>query len=155
VGGDAGACDIEEDEPVARPLPARPLGAGFILSLVVIVAACSSSGATTAPSAAPPTQAPASASAAPSTGGGGTAGSAVSIKDFSFVPGDLTAKVGQEITWTNNGQVAHAVSFNTGLLDSGSLSAGATFTHTFDAPGTFTYHCNFHSSMEATITITQ
>lgn len=147
---------------MARSLPWRPLGAGLILSLALIVAACSSSGATVAPSAAPSSQAPASApasgpasaSAAPSTGGG-TAGTAVSIKDFSFEPADLTAKVGQEITWTNTGNVAHTVSFNTGGVDSGSLSAGATFKHTFDTPGTFTYHCNFHSSMEATITITQ
>lgn len=139
---------------MARPLPARALGAGLILGLVLIVAACSSSGATIVPSAAPPTQAPASASVAPSAGGG-TAGTAVSIKDFSFEPADLTAKVGQEISWTNTGNVAHTVSFNTGSVDSGSLSAGATFKHTFDAPGTFTYHCNFHSSMEATITVTQ
>jgi plastocyanin len=139
---------------VNRSLSARPLYGGLILSLALIAAACSSGGATSAPSSAPTTAASTSASAAPS-GGGGTAAASVSIKDFSFAPADLTARVGQEITWTNTGNVSHTVTFDSGGADSGSLSAGATFSHTFDAPGTFTYHCSIHSSMQATITVTQ
>ena len=79
----------------------------------------------------------------------------MAIKDFSFDPASLTAKVGQEITWTNQGNAAHTVTFDTGGVDSGSLSAGATFKHTFDAAGTFTYHCKFHSSMQGTVTVSQ
>ena len=86
---------------------------------------------------------------------GGATGNAVSIEDFKFGPAALTAKVGQEITWTNKGGAPHTVSFNSGGVESGTLSAGATFKHTFDAPGTFDYHCNFHSSMTATVTVTQ
>jgi plastocyanin len=137
---------------VDRPLPSRLAGAGLVIAIAMLLAACSSSAATPTLTAAPPSAAPATSSAAPSSAG--TAGTAVSIKDFSFEPADLTAKVGQEITWTNTGNAAHTVSFNTGNVDSGSMSSGATFKHTFDTPGTYTYHCNFHSNMEATITIT-
>jgi len=135
-----------------RPLSSRLAGAGLVVAVAMLLAACSSSAATPTATTAPPSAAPTTAPAAPSSGG--TTGTAVSIKDFSFEPADLTAKVGQEITWTNTGNAAHTVSFNTGSVDSGSMSSGATFKHTFDTPGSYSYHCNFHSNMQGTITIT-
>ncbi|MDP9483715.1 MAG: cupredoxin domain-containing protein [Chloroflexota bacterium] len=129
--------------------------AGTALALTVALTACSSTASST-PTAAPaaPTAAPASVAASPA-GGGGATGTAVSIVDFAFDPKGLAAKTGQELTWTNTGSAAHTVTFDTGGVDSGSLSAGATFKHTFDAAGSFTYHCNFHSSMQGTVTVTQ
>lgn len=148
---------------MTRPIIRLLALVGAALALTLALAACSSSAATSAPTTAPataaPTTAPATAapttaSVAPSTaGGGGSAGATVSIKDFSFDPATLTAKVGQEITWTNTGSAAHTVTFDTGGVDSGSLSAGATFKHTFDAAGTLTYHCAIHSSMKGTVTV--
>jgi plastocyanin len=129
-------------------------GAGLVVVAAVIVAACSSSSATSAPTGAPAASTPASA-APPSAAPGGATGSAVSIKDFAFEPATITAKVGAEITWTNTGNAAHTVTFDSGGPDSGSLAAGATFKHAFDAAGTFTYHCNFHSSMQGTVTVSQ
>ena len=143
--------------------------AGAALVLTLALGACASATgtvgtATSAPTAAPPTSAPTTAasvapttaSVAPSpTGGGGSTGSAVTIQDFSFNPAGLTAKVGQEITWTNTGSAPHTVTFDTGGVDSGTLSPGSTFKHTFDATGTFTYHCAIHSAMQATITVGQ
>ncbi len=139
------------------------VGATFVLTIVL--GACASATGTISQSAVAPTAAPTTApttaasaeasvapSAMPSTAGGG-GGTAVTIKDFSFDPATLIAKVGQEVTWTNTGSAAHTVTFDTGGVDSGSLSAGGTFKHTFDAAGTFTYHCNFHSSMKGTVTV--
>ena len=40
-----------------------------------------------------------------------------------------------------------------GSLDSGDLALGATFSQTFDTPGTYTYHYAIHSSMTGTITV--
>jgi len=127
----------------------------LLLVVMLVVAACSSSAATTAPTTAPASQAAPSAAASPA-GGGGASGNAVSIIDFGFTPQSLTAKIGQEITWTNTGNAAHTVTFDSGGIDSsGTLAAGATFKHTFDAAGTFTYHCSIHSSMTGTITVSQ
>ena len=143
---------------MTRRMTSLATGLGLVLGAALIVAGCSSSAATGAPTSAP-TNAPAAstpASAAPpSAAPGGATASAVSIIDFGFEPATLTAKAGQEITWTNTGNAAHTVTFDSGGVDSGSLSAGATFKHTFDAAGTFTYHCNFHSSMKGTVTVTQ
>jgi plastocyanin len=132
-------------------------GLGLVLALAFIVAGCSSSAATAAPTNAPAatsSAAPASV-APPSTAPGGAGGTAVAVKDSSFDPGTISVKTGQAITWTNNGSASHTVTFDTGGVDSGTLKAGATFSHTFDAAGTFTYHCNFHSSMKGTVTVTQ
>lgn len=153
--------------PTIRPLAL----VGAALALTLVLAACASATgtvgtATSAPTAAPassaPTTAPTSApttapttaaSVAPTEDSGGTTGTAVSIKDFSFNPAASTAKVGQEVTWTNGGSAPHTVTFDTGGVDSGTLSAGSTFKHTFDAAGKFTYHCSIHSAMQATITV--
>jgi plastocyanin len=89
---------------------------------------------------------------APSVAGGST-GNAVTIADFSFTPDALTAKVGQEITWTNTGNLTHTVTFDKGGVNSGNIGGGGTFTHTFTAAGSFTYHCSIHAAMQATVTV--
>lgn len=130
---------------------------GLILAATLLLAACSSSGASSAPTTAPAASAPAPAAsasvAAPSPAGGGSTGDAVAIKDFSFGPVELTVKVGAKVTWTNQGNAAHTVTFDSGGVDSGSLQAGATFDHTFDTAGSFAYHCNFHSSMKGVVVV--
>lgn len=83
--------------------------------------------------------------------GGGTA---VSIVDFSFNPATLTVAKGATVTWTNTGSATHTVTADDGSFDSGNLSGGSNFSHTFSTAGTFTYHCAIHASMKATITVT-
>ena len=62
--------------------------------------------------------------------------------------------MGDTISWTNDeSSTAHTTTSDDGLWDSGSLSAGGTFEHTFDAAGTFDYICSIHPSMTATITV--
>ena len=38
-------------------------------------------------------------------------------------------------------------------VDSGSVAPSATFSHAFTQAGTFTYHCEIHKQMTATITV--
>jgi plastocyanin len=137
---------------LTRPMTSRATGLGLTLVVALFIAACSSSGSTSAPSVAP-ASAPASAAPASAEPGGAT-GSAVSIEDFKFNPATLTAKAGQEITWTNTGDASHTVTFDGGP-DSGTLTAGVTFKNAFAAAGTFNYKCNFHSQMTGTVTVTQ
>lgn len=74
--------------------------------------------------------------------------------DSSFENGvcETTITVGDTVVWDNVAGV-HTVTqcddtFTTcppaGGFDSGILTAGATFSHTFDQAGTFTYWCAFH-----------
>ena len=78
----------------------------------------------------------------------------VSAVDFKFVPKTITVSVGETVTWSNNGQSPHTVtgaSFN-----SGNLNPGQSFSHTFSAPGTFAYHCQYHvqQGMVGTVIVT-
>jgi plastocyanin len=138
---------------VIRPKTSLLAATGLLLAVSLVLGACGSGTATSAPTSAPTSAA--STSVEPSaSAAGGSGASAVAIADFSFSPAALTVKVGQEITWTNSGSASHTVTFDAGGVDSGTLKSGTTFKHAFDAAGTFTYHCNFHSSMKATITVT-
>lgn len=78
----------------------------------------------------------------------------IDIKGFSFSPATRTIKKGETITWTNQDSAAHTVSSISGTeLNSGTLSNGQTYSHTFNTAGTFEYRCNFHTSMKGTIIV--
>ncbi len=77
----------------------------------------------------------------------------VSIAGFAFVPADLTITAGSTVTWKNNDTVAHTATGDAGEFDSGNLANGASFAHTFNTKGTFTYHCAIHATMKATIVV--
>jgi len=78
---------------------------------------------------------------------------AVSIVDFAFQPNSSMVVAGGTVTWTNTGQAPHTVTADDGSFDSGTLSPGATFSQTFPTAGTFTYHCNIHPQMTATVIV--
>lgn len=89
-------------------------------------------------------------------GAGGAAAqesAAVSIVDFAFQPDSVEIATGGTVTWTNTGQAPHTVTADDGSFDSGTLSPGATFSQTFATAGTFTYHCNIHPQMTATVIV--
>jgi plastocyanin len=97
---------------------------------------------TTAAKAPAPTTAPA------------VAGAKVSVQDNTFKPETMKVKVGDTITWTNEGAVAHTVTATDGAdFDSGTLAPGKSFRFTPDQPGTISYVCNFHAGMQGTIEV--
>jgi plastocyanin len=78
----------------------------------------------------------------------------VTIANFAFDPATLTVKVGATVTWTNKDSSTHTVAWADGSPSSGSLtSGGATYSRTFDAPGTFTYTCGIHPDMKGAIVV--
>ena len=78
---------------------------------------------------------------------------AVDISGFAFGPAELQIAAGTTVTWTNQDAASHTVTADDGSFDSGNLTTGQTFSQTFDTPGTYTYHCNIHPSMTATIVV--
>jgi|GEM_PF-2040458 len=83
------------------------------------------------------------------------AGQAVTIANFAFSPAAVTVPVGATVTWTNQDPGSHTTTSDTGLWDSGGLNfnTGVSFSRTFNTPGTFGYHCSFHSFMTGAITV--
>jgi plastocyanin len=77
----------------------------------------------------------------------------VFIQNMAFVPNTITVTAGTTITWTNKDAIAHTVTSNTALFNSGSLATGKTFTYTFSAAGTYSYYCSIHPTMVASVTV--
>jgi plastocyanin len=124
-----------------------PFLAGLVVAASLVLAACggaASPAASAAPSAAPePSRAPASG---PTTGG-------VAVTIEGFILPEVTAAVGQEVTWTNADSTGHTVTLDDGLFDEPIAGGGGTVSNAFDTAGTFAYHCKIHPSMTGTITI--
>ena len=78
---------------------------------------------------------------------------AVQIAYSTFSPARMTVTVGDTVTWTNADGRPHTVTSDGGAFDSGNLDEGQAFSFTFSEPGTYTYHCNYHGEMQATIVV--
>jgi plastocyanin len=120
----------------------------FAIGGVAAIAACSGSGSLTGTSM--------------PGGTSGNAGATVTVQDFSYSPATVTVKVGTTVQWVNNGPSAHTVTSDSGVWDSGVLSApssamgstgygtaagstsGGAFQRTFTQAGTYPYHCTIH-----------
>jgi plastocyanin len=99
-------------------------------------------------------EAPGDEAAADGGDDGATAGGEpVEIVDFAFGPAELTVPVGTTVTWTNQDSAPHTATGDDGSFDSGRLDQGQSFSFTFEAAGSFPYHCDFHPNMVATITV--
>jgi len=85
---------------------------------------------------------------------GARADEAVTIKSFAFGPQEVTIKVGETVTWTNEDGAPHSVVDKGGAFKSAKLAKGDTFSQTFAAAGTFDYKCGFHGSMTGKVVVT-
>jgi plastocyanin len=75
------------------------------------------------------------------------------IQGMAFSPVTITVAAGTSITWTNKNVVAHTVTSNTGLFDSGSINSSGTYSHIFTTTGSYPYHCTIHPSMTASVIV--
>jgi plastocyanin len=77
----------------------------------------------------------------------------VTVADFHFSPASTTIHAGDTITWTNDGPSSHTATAHGGSFNTGVLKKGQSASHTFTAPGTFTYFCQIHPFMHGTIVV--
>jgi plastocyanin len=83
----------------------------------------------------------------------------VQMQGEQFAPQNVTIRAGQSVEWKNNTGDPHTVTLvpdralvsadaalpnNAQPFDSGTISAGMSFTHTFTVPGTYRYYCTLH-----------
>ena len=145
--------DIAKNQPTRRRLI---LGAAALLIAAGSLAGCGAS-AESAPVA------PAIATSAPT-------GPVINLSSLTFNPSTTSVKVGESVTWRNDEPITHTVTSGrfmgidktTGLRSSqqpdGMFNAkldgkGKTFSFTFTKAGTYTYYCDIHQGMNATITV--
>jgi plastocyanin len=77
----------------------------------------------------------------------------LNIQNFAYQPPNIQVRVGTTLTWTNQDNVPHSVTFKNAMKDSGLLPQGQSFSSTFNTPGTYQYYCSVHPSMVATVTV--
>lgn len=77
----------------------------------------------------------------------------VFIQNMAFSPSTLTVKAGTTVKWTNKDGIAHTVTSDTGIFNSGNLNSNLTFSYMFMTTGTFSYHCSIHPSMTAKVIV--
>ena len=76
-----------------------------------------------------------------------------------YIPFNVSASVGQEITWSNDDSAAHTVTSGTpsngpdGNFDSSLFMSGGTFSVTLDASGEYPYFCMVHPWMVGNISV--
>ena len=125
-----------------------------LLAGALAASACGGgSKAKTTPTATSPVGTPKTTQAAATPG---AQGASVEIKNFAFEPKAVTIKVGQTVTWTNQDSAAHTVAGDGGIdsgIDSGDLPKGKSYSKTFDAEGTFDYHCSIHPQMKGQVIV--
>jgi LPXTG-motif cell wall-anchored protein len=90
---------------------------------------------------------------APKTKAIAAASGSVTIADFSFTPGSITIDQGDTVTWVNNGPTGHSATANDGEFNTGVLKAGQSASHTFAKAGTYSYYCQPHPFMKATVVV--
>ena len=93
-------------------------------------------------------------------GGGGGSGLNLVMSGTAFSPAVDTVAAGSTVTWTNQDGFAHTVTYGSGpdaTYDSGNISYGGAYTHTFTTAGTYGYYCKIHgtptSGMRGTIVV--
>ena len=78
----------------------------------------------------------------------------VSIQNFSFKPAHITIKRGTKVRWINKDTAPHTVTANNPRrFDSGRMSKGQSYFHTFKSAGKKRYHCKIHPHMRASVVV--
>ncbi len=78
----------------------------------------------------------------------------VAMKDFAFVPENVTVKAGQTITWVNEDTAQHdAVSAGGDGPKSELFNQGGSYSWKAEKAGTIPYVCTVHPGMDGTITV--
>ncbi|MCW8908840.1 MAG: plastocyanin/azurin family copper-binding protein [Sedimenticola sp.] len=88
-------------------------------------------------------------------GGNATAQAQVEIRDFKFIPREITIKAGTTVRWTNNEKRQyHSVWFEqAGDPEAPYFFPGESVERTFDKPGVYPYRCGPHPEMTGVITV--
>jgi plastocyanin len=77
---------------------------------------------------------------------------------FSFDPNTISVSVGDTVNWTDMAAGEHTVVSlpdQAESWDSGTMSYGQFYLHTFNIPGTYVYHSTLESNMAGEVVVTE
>ena len=85
--------------------------------------------------------------------GAAAGGAKVSIANFAFAPAEITVAPGATVTWSNDDGAPHGLAYNDGAKGTDVLLPGASFSRTYDKPGSYEYTCAVHAYMTGKVTV--
>lgn len=80
----------------------------------------------------------------------------VGIRDYKFVPEQLTIKAGTTVKWTNHEKRSNhsVILLGPGGFEGERMFPGESWQHRFDKPGVYPYSCGPHPEMKGSIEVT-
>jgi manganese oxidase len=88
----------------------------------------------------------------------------IGMRSNKYLPEEIEVSAGTTVTWVNRDPVWHTVTWTDDSVDSGEIPAGASWSYTFEEPGTYEYYCIPHAfqqsdgtwvGMIGTVTVTE
>ncbi len=79
----------------------------------------------------------------------------VSTIDRAFQPAAIEVSPEETVTWSNDDTEGHTVTAVNGDFNSGVMTVGDEFSHTFEKAGSFDYFCAIHPEMSGAVTVTE
>jgi plastocyanin len=77
----------------------------------------------------------------------------VEMRQVAFAPREVRIHAGQTVQWVNRDPTVHTVTGDDGSWGSQLLAEGKTFSHRFDKPGRYAYHCLPHPMMTGVVVV--
>lgn len=73
----------------------------------------------------------------------------VSIGDNFYTPQTISIKVGDTVTWKNDGAAPHSATADDGSFDTGVFNGGQSRSETFSTAGSIPYFCTVHGQAQS------
>jgi plastocyanin len=90
----------------------------------------------------------------PTTPGQPTATTSVAIQNFAFAPAAILVSPGATVTWTNNDNTNHNVTFSSASVTSATdFASGSKSVVMPTTVGTYAYSCTLHPGMNGTVKV--
>ena len=77
----------------------------------------------------------------------------VTITDNAYSKATYTVQAGTAVRFINSGAASHTATADDESWGTGTMTAGQSFSRYFKTSGEWTFHCNYHSDMTATIIV--
>ncbi len=77
----------------------------------------------------------------------------VKIAQYKFATDTVRIAAGATVVWANDDVAEHTVTFDGTEPGSPTIAPGGTFSHRFDRPGTYPYHCTPHPFMKGVVIV--
>jgi plastocyanin len=140
----------------------KPLLAAALVALSLGLVACGDSGSdsttgaeTTPPTSEETTEETESTESEPAPSGEASKSEKVDIVEFTYQPDPVVVQVGGKVIWQNQDAAPHTATADDDSFDTGTIEKGKIGSETFKEAGTFTYFCEIHPTMHATVEVVE